>query len=289
MKAQAARRLSCFGLLASASALVACSLVRDLDELEMRAPPGADAGAGDSAPMTEAGDAGDAGDAGACPSDMVEQRVAGGARFCIERTEVTQDAYERFLAVKDVATPTGCESNTSYRPDEPEPDGGRCDTSFDPKGKPKLPVVCVDHCDATAYCAWRGRRLCSAPGGGRLEASSVNDPALDEWFVACAGASNPRAYSSGATPGQCVHDRSSAEPAGSAGCATPEGVLHLSGNVNEWTDICNAGRASCLVRGGAFPGTEAALACLHTGVGDTGPKARTARSVFTGFRCCKDP
>jgi len=286
MTASSARRAALLVALAS-SALFACSLLRDLDELEGRAPPTSDGGDATSDAATPDGTVSIDGGTEPCPPDMVEGRVAGGARFCIDRSEVTQEAYEKFLGAKNVVAPQGCDSNSSYRPDEPEPDGGRCDTSYDPSAKATMPVVCVDHCDATAYCAWRGRRLCSTPGGGRLEAAAVNDPALDEWFVACAGAP-PRTYATGQTAGNCVFARANAEPATSPGCATPEGVNHLSGNVNEWTDICSAGRASCLIRGGAFPGAEAAIACAHTGAGDTGPKPRTARSVVTGFRCCQN-
>jgi formylglycine-generating enzyme required for sulfatase activity len=253
---------------AVAGLLAACSLIRDLDELE---PGAGDAGASDAR-------------RGACPTGMVEEHFADDAGFCIDRTEVTQEAYATFLAQDAGAPPKGCETNTSLRPDEV---GADCGTFFDAVTLGTLPVVCVDHCDATTYCRWRGARLCGAKGGRNLEQTAVNHRDQDEWFVACSG--DRRTFPTGDTAGGCVVAQKAPEPAASAGCATPEEVLHLSGNVAEWTATCGAGESRCLARGGSFGDSLATdIRCEHA-TGDGGavrPRATRMRTI--GFRCCRD-
>jgi formylglycine-generating enzyme len=265
-----------------AAASIACTFVRDLDELEP-GPAAADASS-DAAAVDGAG--GDAG--GRCPSGMADEQLADGTRFCIDRTEVSQEAYARFLAADAGPRPDGCEGNASLDPGAPEPEGGeRCAEVFDPVGHGTLPVVCVDHCDARAYCQWRGARLCGGKRGGSLDATGLDQPSQDEWFVACAGAG--RAFATGADVGGCVFGRQGPEPVGSRGCTTPEQVEHLSGNVREWTSTCRSaagGEASCLVRGGGFAAmAPKELRCAHD-EGDRRPA--TTRALAVGFRCCRD-
>ena len=74
-------------------------------------------------------------------------------------------------------------------------------------------------------------------------------------------------------------------------CTTPEGVLHLSGNVAEWTAPCGqvqSGELRCLVRGGGYADTAPDnLRCEYV-EGSTPVRSRQTRSVNIGFRCCKD-
>jgi formylglycine-generating enzyme len=271
------------GITLGALLLGACSLIRDLDELE----PGPDAstGSSDSAIDVKADSVG-----AACPAEMVEQRFEDGVRFCIDRTEVTQGAYATFL-LQDAgaALPTtDCQGNASLRPDEPIGDGG-CASTFEPVARAALPVVCVDHCDALTYCKWRGARLCDGKAGARLDQNAVNQVTVDEWFVACSGAK--RRFASGESPAGCVFSRAAPEPVTSPGCATPENVLHLSGNVSEWTGTCGDGGGGggtgvrCLARGGSFADGVQELGCAFDGIGLRVPSARAAT---IGFRCCRN-
>lgn len=254
----------------------ACSLARDLDELE----------ASSAAPDGGRSDAREASSA-ACPAEMVEERFADGTRFCIDRTEVTQQAYATFLTQDAGASPPGCATNTSLRPDEPAADV-KCSALFDPATNGTMPVVCVDHCDAATYCSSRGARLCGGKGGGNLDPADTNNPSSDEWFVACAGTG--RSFAPGDDPAGCAVGQAVPDPAASATCATPEGVQHLSGNVAEWTGTCGVdtgGEARCLQRGGSIADTAAKdLRCARAA--GEGIRLRTARLGFIGFRCCSD-
>ena len=275
------------------AAVAACSLVRDLDELDpdARALPDA-ASAGAAAPPDAEAEAEDVStDASAsCPSEMIEQRFGDGTRFCIDRTEVTQAAYAVFLA-QDAGPPVieGCAQNTSFHPDENARDGGPCASAYDPVDGGDFPVVCVDHCDAATYCAWRGVHLCGDKVGRVLEPAGLNAPDRDEWFVACSGTT--RRFAPGDDLAGCVHGASAPGPATAPGCSTPDGVLHLSGNVAEWTAACGmirTGELRCLVRGGSFADPLAEeLECAYVEA-STPIRARNHRSVTVGFRCCKD-
>ena len=79
----------------------------------------------------------------------------------------------------------GCELNTELV-DHPTGSGTGpwCD-KFKPKETPNAPMSCVDWCDAAAYCAWAGKRLCGAIGGGQTPEKSVGDPLADEWLYVC--------------------------------------------------------------------------------------------------------
>ncbi len=73
------------------------------------------------------------------------------------------------------------------------------------------PLGCVDYCDAEAYCAWAGKRLCGLMGGGPLEQGS--DLLETEWYFACSnGGSTDWPYGNEHIPGRCVELRSPLVP-----------------------------------------------------------------------------
>jgi formylglycine-generating enzyme required for sulfatase activity len=226
----------------------------------------------------------------ACPGDGGPRAIRVGA-FCIDATEVTNADYARFLAA-DPSTlpmpPATCASNASYVPGAASwpPDAGH-DT---------LPVVAVDWCDAYVYCAWIGKRLCGAIGGGPTPFASYADPATSAWYLACSNA-GALAYPYGAAydPSACNgKDRDGGAPlaVGSlASCAggASSAIYDMSGNVYEWEDSCDGDVGAsdhCRVRGGGFltsgPPVSANLSCA----GDAAAPRGTSAFVDVGFRCC---
>lgn len=213
---------------------------------------------------------------------------ASGTSYCIDDSEVTNAQYAQFLAdCQPGAQVPGCSFNTSF-----EPSTWPVDAQLDP-----LPVVGVDWCDAAAYCAWAGKRLCGAIGGGTAtQLGSADD---SEWFRACTNGGTTL-YSYGdtydsaacnggeAAPGAPVAVQSSTSCRGTA--APFDGVYDLIANVAEWEDNCTgtAGAGDqCTWRGGSFA-TAAGLGptaerCAYTN--DTGTRGEVADDV--GFRCCK--
>jgi len=205
--------------------------------------------------------------------------------FCIDVTEVTREAYAEFLAEKgdDVSGQSAsCVTNTTYVPSD----------NWPPSGRDLRPVVNVDWCDGAAYCAWKGRRLCGRIGGGSIPTSEILSAAKDQWYHACTGGIDGKAYPYGDTyvPGICsdtgnvLHEvKDHPECVGGL-----PGVYDLSGNVWEWTDACDsdAPNSDCTIRGGAFYEPEKSVTCgswsrlQHPRVG--------AGAHFTGFRCCSD-
>jgi formylglycine-generating enzyme required for sulfatase activity len=152
--------------------------------------------------------------------------------FQIERTEVTTEAYERFVIATKAPVPWK---------------GSRLDGT--------LPVTRVTWSDAANYCAWK------YPNGGRL-------PTEFEWEAAARGATG-RVYPYGDASSPGATNTASAKRAGPVPVgsfprgATPDGVQDMSGNVWEWTSspmqaypggarMPDSMRAFRVIRGGAF-------------------------------------
>lgn len=249
---------------------------------------------------SETGSAADAqGGAGtiATPCGMVRARPdmvlvpssdPGAAAYCIDATEVTQADYATFLAAVGVdkkvdGLPPRCAlKTTSHLPGN----GQDCQFNpYQPDDAGKMPVGCVDWCDAYAFCRWADKHLCGAVGGGTSPDRQRTDPAKDEWYRACTNGTT-RAYPYGA-----AFDANACNTGNKGGLMTVPakttceggvpGLFDMSGNVNEWSDSCSPG--GCVERGGDFGDSEALdLACTAA---VTEP-AQTRRFQL-GFRCCK--
>ncbi len=219
-------------------------------------------------------------------SPMVE--IAG--TFRIDATEVTNASYDRFLGevigntfdASSVAH-EHCGFNTSYAR------GPDC------KGAtgPNLPVTCVDWCDAWAYCAWAGKRLCGKIRAKALLPDERADISKSQWTLACAGVSSSNVPYQGApranacVTSDAVPSRTDPQRAGeTVTCQgkTP-GLFDMVGNVSEWEDNCDlAGNAydnRCTARGGSYVDSFATASCQFSSAA-----TRKDMRPTLGFRCC---
>ena len=254
---------------------------------------GTGATGGAAASAGSAGKAGQAGNAGTGPLDcpdgtwpgsqdipMVHVHGGDGSCFWIDKTEVSREDYDAFLATSpSLPSTVPCDWKTSLEPACPNPADAGADAGTDPAS----PVVCVDWCDAQAFCAFHGRTLCH---GSYVNVAIAKD---SDWFAACShGGENAYPYGAIYDDELCNgldHSGEGVLPAtGQASCATAEGALNMSGNVWEWVDECDdaSGESdSCNLRGGSFKYDAQNLACRAKIAPD-----RNARSDEYGFRCC---
>lgn len=270
------------GLIVAVAAVVAaCGLstsgdgLAPLDGGEGEAEPGEGAAASD----------GDLLDSGGCPAAQGPTMVAVDG-YCIDSTEVTQAQYLLFVnaEVPLGSQPDYCMENGTWVPTGQWP----------PSGAGTLPVTSVTWCDALAYCAWAGKRLCGQIGGGAVNPLAVNTAGSDQWYSACShDGDGEHAYPYGNTYAgmTCNGDDANGgnqivEPVGSfAGCLGGyPGIVDMSGNVREWQDSCDAmlgGDDLCNDRGGSVNSDQAGLACNATDL-----ETRNSSNDHLGFRCC---
>jgi serine/threonine-protein kinase len=197
--------------------------------------------------------------------------------FFIDRTEITNEQYQKFVASGHAAPPLW--------------NGGNF-----PAGSENLPVTDVTWDDAVAYSGWAGKRL----------------PSEEEWEFAARGLNDKNIYPWGEdwieNAGNVMKDKNDQRqlmavgqfPAG----ASPFGALDLIGNAWEWTandyKEYPGGKIESLegfsnlkvLRGGSYQSlagkvTATARRGWPAGRGDW-PKKRTPDYSQTGFRCAQD-
>jgi len=240
-----------------------------------------------------------------CSDSSTQCNPAVGSCFSlgIDPTEVTRAQYAAFLAAGSVVQVAGCSSiNATLSPDATcmanaaVCQGSNCDSQ---------PQVCVDWCDAYAYCNKLGKRLCGRIGGGMNPFDRAADPGSSQWMNACSAGGQYK-YGSGSRvdsgPSFCNYvgtQLGTAYAVGThAGCTSPsptyDTIFDLSGNVAEWEDSCEkpidpvdliGGADACRTRGGSFNSPLAALSC------DAVPASalrRDATAPDVGFRCCSN-
>jgi len=204
--------------------------------------------------------------------------------FCIDTTEVTNGQYKQFLLAKNGDTtgqPSYCAWNTTYalKCSEPVPDDN-------------APVVCVNWCDARAYCAFAGKRLCGRVGGGAGNVGELTNASNDQWYRACSLAGT-QTYPYGSTYepvcNDLGHGTGAPVPVGSlAACVGGyPGLFDMSGNVVEWVDVCTATTGAmdnCYIRGSAFDDDGAGSPCTAAST-----QLRNSADDTKGFRCCSSP
>jgi formylglycine-generating enzyme len=239
----------------------------------------------DSATMVETSVVDTGTDAGSftCPSGTKGPTMVNVGGYCIDSTEVTTTQYSAFLVAKGSDTsgqPAECAWNTSYTP------------LFWPQTGLELhPVMGLDWCDARAYCAWAGKRLCGKIGGGAAPFSTPTSATASQWYRACSfSGARTYPYGSGYVAAACQDGSikpAKTVPAGTKlGCEGGyTGLFDMSGEVQEWEDSCDGTSGtgdSCHVRGGMiYDATPSDLTCAT-------PRAlaRNTKNDHTGFRCC---
>jgi len=220
--------------------------------------------------------------------------------YCIDTTEVSRSQYAAWLAMAPPASAqdSWCTWNTTFVPSSScMSQRYVCNTGSDSSGCDHEPQICVDWCDAYAYCKAVGKRLCGKIGGGANGFDDYASASASQWYGACASGEANNGYTYGNTYDATACIGSETAPASSVGshprCQSPvtsySGVYDLTGNVWEWEDSCSGNTGStdsCRRRGGSFGG----------GMGDGGNQrcdggsalARDVSKVNVGFRCCAD-
>jgi formylglycine-generating enzyme len=273
--------------------VMACEVIGGFEEFEAAATaPDGPGGAG--APGTGADAASEGCPEGAMPGSagppMIRAMRADGSCYWIDRTEVSRSQYEAFVAAAmgPSLQPAYCQWNIDFTTAD-------CDgeASTKPSTGPEQPITCVDQCDAAAFCAFAGKRLCA----GRAGAAATNAE-VSEWFAACSNRGLTQ-YPYGNTYDADACNGADRRDTGCSGgscqtvdtgvlltCDTEDSVSDLSGNVAEWTSECNAqsgARDACTVRGGSVRDNGGLVQCSSIVSLD-----RSFADAFTGFRCCAD-
>ena len=223
----------------------------------------------------------------ACPAGAGPRMVRAGD-FCIDRHEVTNADYARFLdatgGVPDLREPPCAWNDTLVPKVWPAPT----------PSTPEHPVVFVDWCDSDAYCRWAGKRLCGRIGGGSLALAERRDPRASQWMSACSGAGRVvYPYGDAYDRDACSGDAPTSYfvvVEKNPRCVGAYSDLHdLSGNVHEFEDACDpnpdvpdGSMDICSDRGGSFKHDASMLACGLTL--DQDP--RSGQWFDVGFRCC---
>ncbi len=184
------------------------------------------------------------------------------APFYIDRYEVTNSDYKKFMAETGHAAPLGWDDRSI------------------PVGREDHPVSGISYDDARAYASWAGKKL----------------PTERQWEVAARG-TNGRSYpwgplenGGGSAPANTVEmgvGGTLSVDELSEGC-TPEDICHLVGNVAEWTRTTRKSRSGqvlqVVVKGGSF------LYSIETGKPSNRLlRAPDVRLKAIGFRCVKSP
>ncbi len=201
------------------------------------------------------------------------KRIGG---YCIDTTEVTNAQYMEFLVATDggAAGPAapGCEQAVDRTPTERWP----------PRSFDIYPVMGTSWCDAHAYCAFAGKRLCGSRSGGTLSASDTSNAAVSEWYRACTkNGTRTYPYGDELIPEECATS-DLVRFVGQACEGGYAGIFDMVGNAEEWIDSCAAAGGSkdtCMTQGGGTPDPRGDCKTVHAYL-------RAGKYPTVGIRCC---
>ena len=250
----------------------------------------------------------------------------------VDTNEVTRKEYQAFLAEVmkggtdklrdgDPAVPNACFGNP-LTPDvqcvaQATTAGVYCVEGGTPGSCDQHPVVCVDWCDAFAYCQAQGKRLCGKIGGSlndNLPLADFDKPGVSEWMNACTVggrwpfATDTDTYTSAGagTIGQDCNAKDTGmnkpRPVGAQpNCRHQSpgyGSRDLLGNVREWESSCampattsGAGLTDkCHARGASYRSEDdeepKLLSAKQMRCEADETELRQAHKPDLGFRCC---
>jgi formylglycine-generating enzyme required for sulfatase activity/tRNA A-37 threonylcarbamoyl transferase component Bud32 len=143
--------------------------------------------------------------------------------YCIDKTEVTVEAYVACATAKGCPPPQFSELSYDLGPNDLRRRSQFCNST----DRPDHPINCVDWNQAVAYCQWAGERL---PTEAEWEyAARGSDGRTYPWGVDAPSPERLNVY--GTADGY-----DSTSPVGSFPySASPFGALDMAGNVWEWT------------------------------------------------------
>jgi formylglycine-generating enzyme required for sulfatase activity len=197
--------------------------------------------------------------------------------FCIDSTEVTIAQYDVFLAEAKTKPPTQTTWCATNNADFEK----RVPSQIAPANHPVL----VDWCDARAFCAWSGKRLCGKIGGAAMSYNTpeTKDPKASEHAFACTqGGTTVHPYGDVYDKFACNYAqpfpvglklKPVASFPGCTGQSAPyDQVYDLVGNGTEWLDACDLAltspgpyctlaREECAASTGSAPINGAAIRC----------------------------
>jgi formylglycine-generating enzyme required for sulfatase activity len=195
------------------------------------------------------------------------------ASYFIDKTEVTNAQYRKFLAAVKARGDAACRHPS--QPAEKKDHTPDSETWKDPTfNQDTQPVVAIDWYDAYAYAEWANKRL----------------PTEDEWQLAARG-KEAFAYPWGNSyePGRANIDQDQARapaPVGRfAGDRSPFGLLDMAGNVSEWTATEGEEKNSRVTCGGAWNCRDGDVLGLLFLRRFADPDVRRA---YRGLRCAAD-
>jgi formylglycine-generating enzyme len=195
------------------------------------------------------------------------------APFCLDRTEVTVGAYGTCAATGTCAPAW----KTCVYPPWTDAQLKECATLCNGARADRLdhPINCVDQTQAIAYCKSLGKHL----------------PSHAEWEWAARGAALGRTFPWGddepttqlCWSGGSIRTSTCAVGQFPAG-GTPQGVLDLAGNVQEWTASTWPGSDTLqITKGGTFAGTTSSAFFVAKVNADPASNRHNA----LGFRCAR--